>query len=527
LARHAGCADDGFVAARLSAIRMLKRRIGGHGVKALQRVLLALAASCLVPLAACGNEPVTPSNAPPRASDAITLPNDPSHVEIDLVADLAELERTLEQEIPRQLWAIDQPGSTCVASKKIDLELFRVKSPKIKCRIVGKVTRGRLKLSGRGPDLLITMPITGVVAARDVAGILKGETGTGAANVTLRLRLDLKPDWTLTSATEITYDWTKEPGIDFLGRRITFTSKADDKLAKVRRDVKAIIARELARLPIRAAAEEGWAKSHAVMLLNRENPEVWARITPQRFLYGGYDVRGRALTLRLGLDGTLQTFVGLKPTQAAPDALPPLAVRSSTTQPSVLRVPVIADYAVLEPVLEKALTKRAARPFVIANFGSVIAEFSEITVYGTPKGRIAVGAQFKAKSDLPMIEAASGQIWLTARPMNEPNSRRVRFADIAVSGDTNLSTQPMLLALANAPEFQAIISDALRQNFENDFAKLTAKINRAVARRRDGPVDYAITIENIATGTITAHGEGLYLPVELTARGQARLVRVK
>nr|MCU0949449.1 hypothetical protein [Porphyrobacter sp.] len=134
-------------------------------MKALQRVVLALAASCLVPLAACGTEPETPSNAPPRATDAVTFPNPASHVEIDLVADLGALERTLEREIPRQLWAIDRPGSECVASKKINLELFRVKSPKITCRIVGKVTRGRLKLSGRGPDLLITMPITGVVAA--------------------------------------------------------------------------------------------------------------------------------------------------------------------------------------------------------------------------------------------------------------------------------------------------------------------------------------------------------------------------
>lgn len=491
------------------------------------RLIAGLAPALAIMLAACGSEPATPSNAPPRASDPIIFPNEASHVEIDLAADLAQLERTLEQEIPRQLWAIDQPGSECVSSKKIDLELFRVKSPKIKCRIVGKVTRGRLKLSGRGPDLLVTLPITAVVAARDVAGILKGETGTAAADVTLRMRLDLKPDWTLASTTNITYDWTKEPGIDFLGRRITFTSKADDKLAKVRSDVKAIIARELARLPVRAAAQQGWAKSHAVLELNRENPAVWARLTPQRFLYGGYDVRGRVLTLRLGLDGTFETFVGLKPEQAAPGPLPPLAPRPKTTQPSVLRVPVVADYAVLEPVIAKALTKRAARPFVIEDFGSVMAEFSEITVYGTPKGRIAVGARFKAKSDLPLVEAASGQIWLTARPMNEPNSRRVRFADISISGETNLVSQPLLMALANAPEFQATISDALKQNFENDFAKLTAKINRAVARRQDGPVDYAITIEKITTGTITAHGEGLYLPVELTARGQARLVRVK
>ena len=494
-----------------------------------RRTLWLAPALTLMPallLSGCGSGAESQSNAPPRADDPIVLPDDPSNIEIDLAVDLAQLERALEKEIPRQLWSIDEPGSECVASKKINLELFKVKSPKIKCHIVGDVTRGRLRLSGRGRDLIVTLPITGEVTARDVAGIFKGETGTGAADVTLRLRLDLRPDWRLSSTTNITYDWTEEPGIDFLGRRITFTSKADDKLAKVRTDVGKIIAREIANVGLKAAAEKGWREAHAVFELNRENPAVWARLTPQQFLYGGYDVRGRELTLRLGLDGLLETFVGTKPDETTPGPLPPLAPRPKTTQASLLRIPVIADYAVLEPVLDKALTKRAARPFVIPDFGEVTAQFSEITVYGAPEGRIAVGVTFSAASNLPLVKAASGRIWLTARPMNEPGSRQVRFADIEVSGDTTLVTQPLLFALANAPEFQATLADALKQNFENDFSKLTTKIVRAVARRQDGPLDYAITIDKLATGTITAHGQGLYLPVELTARAKARLVRV-
>lgn len=487
------------------------------------RALLALA----LLLAGCGREPDTPSNAPPRSLDPIPFPTDPSHIEIDLAVDLAQLERVLEKEIPRQLWSVDEPGSECVASKKINLELFRVKSPKIKCHIIGEVTRGRLKLAGRGRDLIVTLPIRGEVAARDVAGIFKGETGTGAADVTLRLRLDLRPDWRLTSATQITYDWTEEPGIDFLGRRITFTSKADDKLAKVRGQVSEIIARELAELDIKSAATKGWREAHAVLELNRKNPEVWARLTPQQFLYGGYKAQGRILTLRLGLEGTFETFIGTRPDETPPGPLPPLGIRPKTTRPSVLKVPVIADYAVLEPVIEKALAKRAARPFVIEDFGQVMAEFGKVTVYGAPAGQIAVGARFKARSDLPLIEAAQGTIWLAARPINTENSRVVGFSDITITGDTNLVSEPLLLALANAPEFQATIAEALQQNFDKDFAKLTGKIERAIARRKDGPLDYAITLDRISTGTISAHGEGLYLPVELTARGQARLIRVK
>lgn len=467
------------------------------------------------------------STAPPRADDPITFPDDPSHIAVDLKVDLAALESALEREVPRQLWEIDQPDTECIASQKIDLALFKIKSPKIKCHIIGKVTRGRLRLSGRGRNLIVTMPITGEVAARDIAGIFSNESGSGAADVRLSLQLDLTPEWRLVSSARLDYDWTEEPGIDFLGQRITFTSKADRKLDAVRDDVKRIIARELADIRVRAAAQEGWAKAHAVLELNRKNPAVWARLTPQQFRYGGYEVQGRDLTVRLALDTQLETFVGMKPDSQPPTPLPPLAPRAKNAPRSVLHVPVIADYAVLEPVITRALAKRAQRPFVIEDYGTVTASFANIAVYGTTPGRIAVGADFTASSDVPMAGSASGRIWLAARPVTTPGSREVGFADLSVSGDTDLVSEPLLFALANSLEFHGAISAALKQNFEDDFSDLITKIERAVARRQTGALDYAITIETIKTGEITAHGQGLYLPVELTARSSARLTRIK
>lgn len=465
--------------------------------------------------------------APPRAVDEINFRNDPSHIAVDLTVDLAALESTLEREVPKQLWEIDRPDTECVAPQKVDLALFEIKSPKIKCHIMGKVTRGRLKLSGRGRNLMVAMPITGEVAARDIAGIFKGETGTGAANVRLLLQLDLTPDWQLVGTTNLAYDWTKEPGIDFLGQRITFTSKADRKLDDVRDSVRQIISRELANIGVRSAAENGWGKTHAVIELNRANPAVWARLTPQQFRFGGYEVEGRKLTLRLGLDTMIETFVGVKPDNHSPRRLQPLAPRAKADTRSILRVPVVADYAVLEPVLARALAKRAARPFKIADYGSVIAKFGKVSVYGGSSGRIVVGAKFEATSDLPLVKAATGTIWLAARPHSHSGSREVEFDNITISGDTSFVGQPLLLALANSVDFQDTISNALKQNFDNDFKKLAAKIERAVAHRHDGPLDYRVSIEKIDTGAIKAHGQGLYLPVEMTARASGKLLFVR
>src|SRR3546814_18438554 len=81
--------------------------------------------------------------------------------------------------------------------------------------------------------------------------------------------------------------WTKAPGIDFLGRRITFTDQADEKLKPVVASVEREVNREIAKIDIRKQAADIWRQAFTSLELNRENPPVWMRQTPQRILYGG------------------------------------------------------------------------------------------------------------------------------------------------------------------------------------------------------------------------------------------------
>jgi len=464
---------------------------------------------------------------PPRATDPIIFTNAPSSVAVELAIGLADLERALERELPRRLWDIHRKDMACVPSKRIDLKLFNITSPTITCDVDGEVTRGKLRVSGEGRDLIVTLPVQATMRAHDIAGVFKGETGTGSAEVQIRLQLDLAANWQLGGTAKLDYRWSRAPGIDFLGRRITFTSNADRELAPVRARIERALMAQLARVPVRAAAERGWRRAHTVLELNRVNPQVWARVTPQRFRYGGYRIKGRQLLIALGLDAMVEGKVGQRPDPPALTALPPLAPLDETPGLAVLHLPVVADYAVLEPEIDQALAKRALRPFVLGEYGSVTAKFGAVEAYGTGRGRIAVGVPFTATSDLAVAPTATGTIWLTARPINAPNSRSIRFAEVAITGDTSLVSQELLFALANEPDFQAAIAGALRQNFEGDFNKLRAKIDRAIARRKDGPVAYAARIEGVTTGVLETHGEGLYLPVAITARISAEPVRLK
>lgn len=489
------------------------------------RRLLSASASLLV-LPGCFAATDTAFSPPPRATDTITFPVETSTLAAALALDLGDLERQLEGQIPRRLWEIHEDDAQCVSPRRVDLAVVKVKSPAIKCDIDGTVNRGKLRLTGRGQELVVTLPVTASVRAHDIAGILKGKTATGAANLQIDVKLDISRNWRLTGKPHVGYRWSREPGIDFLGRRITFTGQADRELAKVRGMIERTLAAELAKVPLKDAAERGWRAGYAVVELNREDPAVWARITPQQVRYGGYRIEGRKLIANLGIDARVETKIGTQPEAPQPSPLPPLAPLAATPGSAILRLPIISDYDVLEPVIARALAKRAAQPFALGDYGTVKATFGKVTVYGTGEGRIAVGVPFKATSSLAVVPKAQGTIWLTARPVNTAGSREVAFADPETSGQTSLKGDRLLFALANSADFESTITDALRQNFEGDFAKLLAKIDTAIARRKDGPLSYQVNIETIETGRIRAYGQGLYLPVAIEARIAADTVRL-
>lgn len=511
------------IVARAILPRAAQHKEGRCACPVPRRALVMLGGLAL--LAACRDEARGPV-VPPRASDPIVFTAEPSLVGIDLTADLTGLERDLEREIPRTLWSIAQEKVVCVPSKKVDLALFKVKSPKIKCDISGTVRRGRVRIAGRGRRLVVTIPVEAEVKAREIAGIFK-ETGTAAAEVSLGIALDVTRDWRLRGDADLAYTWSKEPGIDFLGRRITFTDKADAKLAELRAKVEAGLERTLARVALKPAANRGWRAAHTVLELNERNPPVWARVRPERFHFGGYSLAGKTLRMTLGIEGKLEAHVGTRPDPPPPGPLPPIAKLPVKPGHAVLKVPVVSNYAVLQPVLARALAKRSKRPFVLGEYGTVTARFSDIVIYGTTGNRIAVGITFDATSDLRMWKQAKGRVWLTARPVNAANSRMVRFADLAVAGESDMLGHDLIIALANSDDLEAVIADALKQNFEGDFQKLKGKIDRAIAARRDGPLVYSVSLEKIDTGSIQAFGQGLYLPVTLHARMKAQLVKMK
>ncbi len=461
---------------------------------------------------------------PVRANDAIEVPHQVSAIDVPLDVHVSVISRAIEQAVPRTLWSIDQHVDKCVPAQRVKLFKAKIKvSPDLGCTVVGAVSRSAIRLRGEGKDIVADVPIRANIAARHVGGFLKGETATGSAMVRARIRLSVTDNWQPRATVRLAYSWTTPPGIDFLGKRITFTDKADEKLAPIVRDLERKLPQEIAKLNIRSRVADAWRQSFTSLELNEQNPPVWMRITPQKLSYGGYSLSGNRLRLSLGLSARTETFVGPRPEDPKPTPLPALGHDAAGSKLEFF-IPVIADYAQLEPVLQKALAKRAARPFDLPGIGPVVARFDKVTGYGTAGGRIAVGLTITARPQNSSTET-HGLVWLTALPVNTPGSQRVHFEQLAVNGETDGIGGDLLVRLVQAPAVSEVLAGELTQNFTRDFEKLLGKVRRAIVSKRAGDFLIRADIRDVRTGAIKASGQGLYLPV--WASGTARVEYVR
>ncbi|MEN2787934.1 DUF4403 family protein [Sphingomonas qilianensis] len=462
------------------------------------------------------------SVAPPRIDTAAELPSQSSTIVVPVSVSLSALEQQLDARTPTELWRIDKAEPRCVPGKQVKLFGKAVKvTPTLACRIVGHVRRGRIRLGGSGDTLTIAMPITAEISARDVGGIIKQETATGAAIVRATAKLSLDGNWSPVAKVDLAYDWTEPPGIDFLGQRIRFAEKADAKLKGVIAGLERDLPRELAKLRARDHLAQAWRQGFTAIQLNRERPPAWMRITPRRLGFGGYRIAGDRIELQLAAEALTETFVGNRPTDPVPTPLPPPAPQIG---PRALRffIPVLADYAQLEPVVQRALRKLAAKGIDLAGIGPVDAQFGKVTIYATENGYIAVGVQTKVKARSGVLPATSGEIWLSALPYNAENSQIVRARDVRIAGRSDSQAVNLLISLFDDVGVQANIRDALTHDFARDYNKVLIAARRAIAGHREGDFVLSADITDVRNGPIRVTGQGLFLPVQVAGTANIR-----
>ena len=454
--------------------------------------------------------------APVRVTDPVPIPETLSNVAVPITVPLADLQRVIENAIPQTLWQIDQREDRCIAPARVAGVAV---TPRLSCRIVGEVTRGRVRLSGRGQNIILRMPVSARITARDVAVVLR-ETATAEAEVQAVVRLTMGNDWNPRGTVRIDVDWREPPGITFLGIRINIASRTDPKLQQVIADLERKLPAELAKLGVRQQVEGVWRDLFTTEVLNRENPAVWMRITPQQMSFAGYTVGPRNVVFNAGMRARTETFImEEKPQPRAATRLPPPGTPQRGTG-FHFRIPVIAEYDQLVPVLEKALNKLAKKGIDAPVVGRVNVIFGTPIMYTTEGDRIAIGLPMRA-SHAESETTTGGLVWLTGKAVNEPGSQKIEVRDLKVVGEGEDATGELFIRIAQAPAVTELLSEELTQNFTNDFDKLMVKVDRALTDKRIGDFLLNVRINEVRHGVVLAVGQGLFLPVE--ALGNARM----
>ena len=446
------------------------------------------------------------------------FPLQTSTVVVPISGSLDDVQRALEAQIPRQLWKIDQQVDACVPAQRVDLGLAKVKLvPKLGCRVVGQVTRGKLVLGGSGDRLTITIPVHAAIAAQKVGGMLS-KTATGDAVVRAVARLSIAGNWTPTAKVSIAYDWRTPPGVEFLGQRIAFVDKADARLKPVIANLERSLPRELARLNLNARLASAWRQGFTSIMLNRERPPAWMRITPKRLGFGGYRIDRRTLELTLSAEALTETFVGDRPADPVATPLPPPAATIGQRGLNFY-IPVLADYAQLEPVVERVLKKRADKGISLAGIGPVDVKFGKVTIYATRGGHLAVGIAAEAEAKSNAMLSTKGEVWLTAIPYNVPNSQLVRVRDVDLATDTDSQITNLLITLFKDGSIRESIAQGLAHDFAPDYDKVLRSARKAIGQRREGDFLLSADVTKVQNGTLAVTGKGLFMPVR--AAGQA------
>jgi hypothetical protein len=476
-------------------------------------------------LAACslregGNEP------PPRLEKAAEIPVFESRVALPVTIPLATLERMVNEAVPQRLVTIERDFDVCVEPARIKIGKRRIAvTPRIRCRIVGHVDRGPIRLSANGragEGVRMAMPVSATVQARDIGRIIAHETATAAADVRAVLRLRLDANWQPVARIAIDYDWTNKPGIDLLGRRITFAGRADPELARIIADLERELPKKLQTLDLRKQAGEVWAEGFTAISINRADPEVWLRLTPRRIASGGFRVEGDRLVALLALEAGTETILGPRPPDPAPAPLPPLGLLQPGRYGVRFAAPVVADFAELEPVLARELDKLSGQSIDVPLAGRVEVRFDRPTIYTTEGGKLAIGLPMQVKA-ARQIFSTRGTVWLTGVPVNEPNSRKVRVSSLEIFGEADTLAGDLLLAVAESPRVLGSIEAALAHDFEGDFQTLMGKVNRVLGGLPIGKEFVAVArVEGVRNGVVQPIGQGLFMPVEAYGRAELR-----
>lgn len=308
---------------------------------------------------------------------------------------------------------------------------------------------GPVMVSGLENNIHIDIPMSfdGTAGIRgDVAKVLKMDAMdfAGSLNAKLILHLDIAENWCPVIKPQINYEWTKTPKLNWAaGIDINLQDRLDKAINKQLATLQKTVLDSIDCSEFRQQINEQW-KPHSLALDLPNADTVYLNIVPTGFSFSGMNTDADQLGLSFTLEA--QTNVESSPIQNTELLiLPPVTRKEYGIGETRFNVLIKADYAKLQALAEphllgKTFTEQSPAGDVSVTINSV--EFS-----GNPSG-LTINLGFLA--DLPASKADTpGNIYLTAKPIADPISHKIRLDDIELSNVIDSTLWNTLAAVFN------------------------------------------------------------------------------
>jgi hypothetical protein len=397
---------------------------------------------------------------PTKIQSKITLEDQTSTILIPVSGSLRVFENILNKDVPWRLVDINEPQKTCVKTRSKLL-------PRITCRLVGHVKSGRIKLTGSGQNLKISIPISTTIQAQNIGVIIKRQTATGSMVVVLNAKLGLRKDWRPTAKINADYRWGTKMGINVLGQRIDLSARVDPEIRKVIAQIERRLPQLIRTLSARKKAQAIWARGFTSARA-KSSPEIWVRFTPQQLGFAGYTVRNRQFIVNLAARAQAETIFGSRPKDPVVTPLPDLMASLPRTGIDV-QVPVHIPYSVFREPVAQALQLGQWQTVKMQDGTPVQARFNDIEVFGTEGGKIAIGIGLTIEEPITWLGNVEGKIWIVARPRLDLGNKVVGISNLTVISRTNSKIFNTLVGAVSKDEIDKEFIQKIAYDFSQDY----------------------------------------------------------
>lgn len=307
---------------------------------------------------------------------------------------------------------------------------------------------GDIQVAGQDDFVVLSVPMRFFGDAGiggDVAKVLKMNAMdfAGAMNVQLRLKLDLADNWCPVINTNMTYEWTKTPRLEWAaGIDINLKEHLDKAISKQLAGLQDIASNAIDCEEFRQTIQSQW-KQYSIPIDLPNSDTVHLNIVPNGFSFSGIKTEADKLGLAFALDA--QTSVQATALETLPLDLPAVSRTEYQTGDTRFNVLLRASYTQLESLAAEQIVGQTFSESSPA--GDVALSIDSLGLSGNPDG-ITLDLGFRAKLPGKKLETP-GNVYLTATPFVDSFTQTVKLTNISLSNVIDSTLWNTLATLFN------------------------------------------------------------------------------